>query len=114
MLINKIEYENKQWIEFNFTFQCVLGFIFALTLIMAFFSARLYWDSEAIKSDPLVYGAKIYDVNYCYCIENNNVGFVFNQSTVWSTTKLIPEHPELLSTEFNESLLNFAITKIGE
>lgn len=85
MLIEKIEYEGKQWIEFNFKFQVVLGMIIALTLIMLSLCAYLYFTSDEIKTDPFIFGAKLYKVSYCNCLTESGNNFLFNQTDIGDT-----------------------------
>jgi len=47
---------------------------------------------EGFSNDPFVYGARVYNVDYCTCVDLSGKLFNFNQSVVWRTVHYkVPE-----------------------
>lgn len=91
MLIEKLEYDGKKWIEFSLTFKIFIGLIVGLTIGLLMITAYLYKTSEQIKIDPLNYASKIYDFKQCDCVQTDGVDFHFNKTSVWHINKLEPQ-----------------------
>jgi hypothetical protein len=53
--------------------------IFSLNIFVTFKVIKHY---EVFSNDPLVYGAKSYDIDYCSCFTNDGKQITFNQSAV--------------------------------
>lgn len=63
----------------------ILTLIFLINVFVAYKVIKYY---EGFSNDPLIYAAKTYDINYCYCINNNGKSFSFNQSNIWSSIQI--------------------------
>jgi hypothetical protein len=81
--MNFKEIEGKRYIEFNNVLIVVLTALVCFVIAFCIIGYVLYQNSEAIINDPLIFGAKVYNVSQCYCINTKGVDFGFNQETVW-------------------------------
>lgn len=58
--------------------------IFIINIIlMGYLISLIVPNIEKSEKDPLNYGAKIYNINYCQCFTEDNKMFNFNKTAIW-------------------------------
>lgn len=58
----------------------VMVLLLVLTIYMFKFALN---NKEKVETDPLSYGAKIYNIDYCSCYMKNGKTFFYNGTNIW-------------------------------
>ena len=66
-------------------------------IIMGYLVSLIVPNIEKAEKDPLNYGAKIYNINYCQCFTEDNIMFNFNKTAIWMNN---PEVTKLVNPKY--------------
>lgn len=61
----------KRYIEFKNTLIVIITAIVCLCIFLGIFLYIFIVNIDAVQSDPLTYGVKMYNISYCYCYTSN-------------------------------------------
>lgn len=86
--MKKFEHEGKQYVEYNKVFSIVITAIVCFVIMFIVLVVFLIMQSNKIYSDPLTYGAKIYNIDYCVCKVNETATLNFDKQKVWTNPYL--------------------------
>lgn len=54
-------------------------------IIMACLVSLIVPNIDKAEHDPLNYGARVYNIDYCQCHTNDNEMFFYNETNIWVT-----------------------------
>lgn len=77
------EIEGKRYVAFNNILIVIVTALVCFVIGLFILIYVLHSRADAIFNDPLIFGAKIYNVSICNCLMNNEEYFNFNQNQVW-------------------------------
>lgn len=77
------EHEGKRYIEYNPVLSIVISAMIVLAVFFVILVIFLIMRSDQIYSDPLIYGAKMYNVSFCFCMLNDTDSFNFDRQRIW-------------------------------
>lgn len=77
----------------------------AIICINVFVASKVLKHYEEFSSNPILYGAKKYELSSCSCIADNGGNIYFNKTSIWTIRKNKPFY-EYNKTALEEVLKN--------